>query len=263
MSRNASMKFKPASAGDTYDKMSECTHCYKEPECQAKEWPVHKTVCGMRKRTVAAMANAPSSPSFPPFFIRKRLLTDFIEVHECSFDSAFTSAIIIEGGIDNFAYERRAILVLLKYRPDCQENPSVAYSVEGCQWTADNSPFSALEAKIDREMRAQDAGYRGLLRVYFRIEDHVIGEAYPQTHMLGPTGAVHRTYVQSLDHTDWVSRVQKRVRDGLVVRQPDEKILMMQLGKMVMKKGKWVWVQLTAAQLVEYGYPSNFPGLLF
>jgi hypothetical protein len=80
MSRDASMKFTPASKGDTYDKMNECAHCYKAPtknpfpvcsackvnfsfyllleihleaettqeasfcskECQTKAWPLHK-----------------------------------------------------------------------------------------------------------------------------------------------------------------------------------------------------------------------------
>ncbi|KAJ7445084.1 hypothetical protein FB451DRAFT_69852 [Mycena latifolia] len=100
MSRDASMKFTPASIGDSYDKMSGCSHCFKDPspkkpfpmcsackeasfcskECQAKAWPLHKTFCQWRKESAARMANAPSSPSFPPFEIRKRLLTDFIEV---------------------------------------------------------------------------------------------------------------------------------------------------------------------------------------
>ncbi|KAJ7430491.1 hypothetical protein B0H11DRAFT_2135503 [Mycena galericulata] len=292
MSRDSSMKFTPASQGDTYDKMSECWQCYKVPtakpfpvcssckeasfcskECQKKAWPIHKTVCQMRKNTVAANANAPSTPLFPPFAIRKRLLTDFIEVHECLFRSAFSSALILEGGIDNFPYDKRAILVVLKYRPDCNENPSVAYNVIGCTWMDENQmdmlfgkswrAGSSLETRLDASARAGNPGYRGMLSVYFKMEDNTAREAYPQAHMLGDAGVLHRKHVAGLDHTKWVSRVQQFVRDGLVMRAMGEQELIMQLGRLKMKKGKWVWVQLTKTELIESGYPSNFPGLIF
>ncbi|KAJ7704763.1 hypothetical protein B0H17DRAFT_1175388 [Mycena rosella] len=289
MSRDASMKFTPASVGDSYDKMSQCSHCYKEPtkkpfpvcasckeasfcskECQAKAWPLHKTFCQHRKKAVAAMAHSPSSPEFPPFAIRKHLLTDFIELIWAK--SAFSSALILEGGIDNFAFDKRVIFVLLKYRPDCNENPSVAFSVEGCALMTElqmealfgqRRVGGAMEAMIDAQSRASHAGYRGLLHVYFKMEDHIVAEAYPQAHVLGDVGEVHRKYVVTVDHTKWVTRVQQFVRDGLVMRAPAENVLMMQLGRMSMKKGKWVWVQLTKAELVQLGYPSHFPGLLF
>lgn len=236
----------------------------------------------MRKNIVARMANSPSSSDFPPFSIRKRLLTDFIEVrvpvpvlfssvqleypqvHECSFQSAFESALILEGGIDKFPFTKRAILVQLKYRPDCQENPSVAFSIEGCTWTTQGAQNrSPMEDQIDAESRARVPGYRGLLRVYFAMEDHTIGELYPQTHLQGLPGVLHRACIATVDHTKWVSRVQQFVRDGLVMRAEGETNRMMQLGKLKMRKGKWVWVQLTKSELLGFGYPSNFPGLLF
>ncbi|KAF8140781.1 hypothetical protein K438DRAFT_2030416 [Mycena galopus ATCC 62051] len=281
MSRNLSMKFTPASKGDTYYKMNECAHCYKAPtnkqfpvcsackeasfcskECQTQAWPLHKQFCQMRKKTVAAMADAPSSAIFPPFGIRKRLLTDFIEVHECSFQSAFWSALILEGGIDNFPYSKRAIRVLLRYRSDCNENPSVAFSVESCTWI-DSDECNTLEERADAELRSGHAGYRGMLRVVFRMEDHGVRESYPQAHDLGPFSGLIRMHIATVDHTKWVSRIQQFVRDGLVMRAPGENVLPMQLGKMKMKKGKWVWVQLTKAELLNYGYSSDFPGLFF
>ncbi|KAJ7633362.1 hypothetical protein DFH06DRAFT_1479621 [Mycena polygramma] len=293
MSRDSSMKFTPASQGDSYDKMSDCAHCLKAPkkkpfpvcsacqeisfcskECQTKAWPLHKTVCQMRKNTVRAMADAPSSPTFPPFAIRKRLLTDFIEIHECSFQSAFSSALILEGGIDNFPYTDRAILVFLTYRSDCNENASVAYSVEGAIWVTlaqinamNGSRLTSLstpmEDAMESKVRAKVVGFRGMLSVLFKIEDYTVRESYPQVHKLGDIGALHRQHIATLDHTKWVSRVQQFVRDGLVMRAPGEQALLMQLGKMKLIKGKWVWVQLTKAELLQYGYPSDFRGLLF
>lgn len=122
---------------------------------------------------------------------------------------------------------------------------------------------SPMEDMMDATARSQHVGYRGLLRVLFKIEDHLVRESYPQTHALGYNGAFHRAYIDTLDHTKWVSRLQQFVRDGLVMRAPGEQALMMQLGKMKKKKGKWVWVQLTKAELLEYGYPSDFRGLVF
>ncbi|KAJ6577823.1 hypothetical protein B0H19DRAFT_1253129 [Mycena capillaripes] len=220
------------------------------------------------------MADAPSSATFPSFSIRKRLLTEFIEIHECSFRSAFSSALFLEGGIDNFPYTTRAMVVLLKYRPDCNENASVAYSVEGCTWMTEaqikalfgsnSSLTSPIEEMMESEMRSKHVGYRGLLRVLFKIEDHIVRESYPQAHVLGTVGALHRAHIETLDHTKWISRIKQFVRDGLVMRAPGEDpVMMMQLGKMKLKKGKWVWVQLTKAQPLEYGYPSDFRGLLF
>ncbi|KAJ7078028.1 hypothetical protein B0H15DRAFT_954792 [Mycena belliarum] len=219
------------------------------------------------------MADAPSSPDFPPFPIRKRLLTDFIEVHECSFQSAFSSALILEGGIDNFPFDERMIFVMLKYRPDCAENPAVAFSVLGCTWTTISEVTAlfgppdpageALDRMVDTNARAKHSGYRGLLRVFFKMEDHMVRESYPQSHLLGPVGDVHRAYIATVDHTQWATRVQQFVRDGLAMRQPNENVLMMQLGRLKMKKGKWVWVQLTREELVQWGYPADFPGLLF
>ncbi|KAJ7160370.1 hypothetical protein C8R46DRAFT_1107901 [Mycena filopes] len=287
MSRDMNLKFTPASKGDTHDKTNQCMHCYKSPgkrpfpvcskckeatfcsaECQKQAWPVHKTICQMRKDVVASMAD----DTFPPFSIRKRLLTDFIEVHECSFQSAFSSAILLEGGIDNFPFGDRAMVVLLKYRPDCEENPSVAYSVEGCmmlnndqlgsRWTARNG--EAFDQMIERSMREQHGNnYRGLFRAFFRMEDHVVQEAYPQMHQSGQTGVFYRQLITTIDHSKWQSRVQQFVRDGLVMRAESETDMKMQLGKMKLKKGKWVWVGLTKAELVQHGYPADFPGLYY
>ncbi|KAJ6779282.1 hypothetical protein DFH09DRAFT_1284097 [Mycena vulgaris] len=193
-------------------------------------------------------------------------------VHECSFNSAFTSALILEGGIDEFAYEKRALFVFLRYRPDCQENPSVAFSVMGCAWMTDvemDARFgkvnrtSALEVKVDSTLRAEHPGYRGLLRVYFKMKDHTIGEVYPQTRVQGPVGVLHRAHIATVDHTKWMSRIQQFVRDGLVMRAAGEAELLMQLGRLKMEKGKWVWVELTKTELMEFGYPSDFIGLLF
>ncbi|KAJ7022575.1 hypothetical protein C8F04DRAFT_1402326 [Mycena alexandri] len=299
MSRDLNLKFTPASVGDTYYKMNECMGCFKKPsgkksfpvcskcqeasfcskECQKKAWPVHKTVCQMRKQTVAAMADAPSSHTFPPFAIRKRLLTDFIEVHECSFQSAFSSAMILEGGIDKFPFSVRGVVVLLKYRPDCNENPSVAFSVEGCAMLS-NVQLEALFGKgirakgpledmLEKTLREHDAArnYRGQLRVFFKMEDHVVQEVYPQMHQPGAAGVIYRQHLATIDHSKWVSRVQQFVRDGLVMRANGENEMMMQLGKltmeMKMKKGKWVWVPLTKAELAQHGYPPDFSGLLF
>ncbi|KAJ6477968.1 hypothetical protein DFH09DRAFT_1379334 [Mycena vulgaris] len=194
------------------------------------------------------MAHVPSSATFPPFSIRKRLLTDFIEVHECSFNSAFTSALILEGGIDEFAYEKRALFMT---------------DVEMDARFGKVNRTSALEVKVDSTLRAEHPGYRGLLRVYFKMEDHTIGEVYPQTHVQGPVGVLHRAHIATVDHTKWMSRIQQFVRDGLVMRAAGEAELLMQLGRLKMEKGKWVWVELTKTELMEFGYPSDFIGLLF
>ncbi|KAK7017405.1 MYND-type domain-containing protein [Favolaschia claudopus] len=281
MSRDLAMKFTPASKGDTYDKMSSCVHCRKDPtdkpfpicaackeasfcskECQTKAWPLHKMYCQMRKNTVARMVNAPSSDTFPPFFIRKRLLTDFIEVHECLFQNAFISAITLAGGLDNFAYSKRAMLILLQYRPDCNENPSVAFSVLGCMWL-DDSNISALDKHLETTLRTGREGYCGTLRVHFRMEDHVVGESYPEAHVLGPIGFLYRKHLKTFDHSKWLDRVQRFVKDGLVMRAQGETTLNMLLGTLKMRKGKWVWVQLSKTELVAHGYPPDFSGLLF
>ncbi|KAJ7174179.1 hypothetical protein C8R43DRAFT_943794 [Mycena crocata] len=254
------MKFTPASKGDTYDKMSQCFHCLKEPDTKP---------FAIRKNTVAAKAHAPSSANFPPFLIRKRLLTDFIEAHECTFRSAFSSALILEGGIDNFPYEKRGIVVMLRYRPDCGENPSVAYSVLSYTWVTSDEMAARFGYKIEPMDRAMDAraqavaGYRGLLRVYFRMEDNIVQEMYPQTAPQGLHAVLHQAAIANIDHTKWIERVQQFVNDGLVMRAPGEFEAVMQLGRLKMKKGKWVWVQLTKAELLEFGYPSDFKGLLF
>ncbi|KAJ7723812.1 hypothetical protein B0H16DRAFT_1597999 [Mycena metata] len=295
MSRDLNLKFTPASVGDTFYKLNECLGCLKKPsgkksfpvcskcqeasfcskECQKKTWPVHKKICQMRKQTVAAMADTPSSATFPPFAIRKRLLTDFIEVHECSFQSAFSSAMILEGGIDKFQFSERGVLVLLKYRPDCNENPSVAFSVEGAVMMSNaqleallgkgTHPQSPLDGMLETALRERDTlrYYRGRLRVFFRMEDHVVQEVYPQMHVAGAAGAIYRQHLTTIDHSKWVSRVQQFVRDGLVMRANGEDEMIMLLGKLEMKKGKWVWVPLTKDELTQHGYPSNFSGLLF
>ncbi|KAJ7656189.1 hypothetical protein B0H17DRAFT_1337998 [Mycena rosella] len=288
MSRDSGLKFTPASKGDTYDKMSCCSQCLKEPgtkpfavcsackeisfcsrDCQIQAWPVHKTVCQMRKNTIAAKAHAPSSATFPPFIIRKRLLTDFIEAHECTFRSGFTSALTLEGGIENFPFDRRVLTVMLRYRPDCNENPSVAYSVLGHTWTTSAEMTArfgymtdALELEIDARMRVK-ADYRGLLRVYFRMEDNIVQELYPQIVPQGLEAILHRAATATVNHTQWMTRVQRFVNDGLVMRAPGEHEAVMQLGRLKIRKGKWVWVQLTPAELLEFGYPSDFTGLLF
>ncbi|KAJ6451679.1 hypothetical protein C8R47DRAFT_1169975 [Mycena vitilis] len=197
-----------------------------------------------------------------------------MEVHECSFQSAFSSALILEGGIDNFSYTDRAILVFLRYRANCNEDPSIAYSVEGALWVtlaeinAINgsrltSLSSPMEDAMESRVRSKVVGFRGMLSVLFKIEDYTVRESYPQVHTPGDIGALHRQHIATLDHTKWVSRVQQFVRDGLVMRAPGEQALLMQLGKMKLIKGKWVWVQLTKAELLQYGYPSDFRGLLF
>ncbi|KAJ7617292.1 hypothetical protein FB45DRAFT_933833 [Roridomyces roridus] len=295
LEREPSMKFTPASQGDSYDKMSPCNHCNKSPgkkpfpvcagckeasfcstECQKKAWPLHKTFCGWRKRRMDEMANVPSSTDFPSFQIRKRLMADFIEVHECTFPSGFTSAIIAEGGIENFPYDKRCLLVTLRYRPDCQENPSVAFNVIGSRWATEvelklqyNRAWgkSPMDIHVDTRMRQGDAGYIAMFCVYFIMEDDMIGELYPQTRTQfqapGVLGVLQRQQMAALDHSKWLSRVQGFVRDGLVVHSPRQQALIMQLGKMEMEKGKWVWVQLTKAELLKHGYTSDFPGFMF
>ncbi|KAJ6779273.1 hypothetical protein DFH09DRAFT_1091896 [Mycena vulgaris] len=148
------------------------------------------------------MAHVPSSDTFPPFAIRKRLLTDFIEM---------------EARYGKGVHAGRA-----------------------------------LDDMIDTNARARVLDYRGLLGVYFGMEDHI-----------GDKGALIRACLATIDYTQWISRVQQFVRDGLVVQAPEELELVMQLVRLKMKRGKWVWVQLTTAELIEFGYPSNFPGLLF
>ncbi|KAJ7250757.1 hypothetical protein C8J57DRAFT_1723506 [Mycena rebaudengoi] len=294
MSRESSMKFKPASKGDTYDKLSACANCYKDPpnktpfpvcatckeasfcskECQSQAWPLHKTFCKLRQQTVDLMANSPSSPSFPAFPIRKRLLTDFIEVHECSFNSAFSSALILEGGIENFSFDTRALFVLLQYRPDCEENPSVAFSVLGCKWITKDDKLipkrfpgmqglSPLNAKLDADARAKVPAYRGMLHVYFRMEDNIVLECYPQVLPTGDVGLLQKTYIDTVDHTKWISRIQRYVRDGVVMRAESPNGMLMHLGRLQMKKGNWVWVKFTKAELLKLGLPPDLPGLLF
>ncbi|KAJ7160305.1 hypothetical protein C8R46DRAFT_1223779 [Mycena filopes] len=218
------------------------------------------------------MADVQSSDTFPPFLIRKRLLTDFIEVHHCSFRSAFLSAILLEGGIDSFPFDDRSMVVRLKYRPDCRENPSVAYSIEGCmmlnnnqlwpRWTARNGePFDQM---LEQRIREEHGNlYRGLFRAFFRIEDHVVQEMYPQIHQPGAVGVFYRQLMTTIDHSQWQNRVRQFVRDGLAMRAEGENEMRMQLGKMKLRRGKWVWVGLTQAELAQYGYPADFPGLFY
>ncbi|KAJ7048768.1 hypothetical protein C8F01DRAFT_1188477 [Mycena amicta] len=280
MSRAMGMKFTPASKGDSYDKMNFCSGCFAEPkdkpfmicaackeasfcskECQKKAWPLHKTFCQMRKNTVASMADAPSSADFPPFAIRKRLLTDFIEVHECSVQSALYSAIVLCGHMESFPYDSRALRFYLKYNPACKENPSIAYTLHAYQWFDDRELRAKLHNEgFERLMEQANGrpGFCGWLRVYFRIEDHVVQESYPQQRKQDPIGnALEVLQTQLMDHKPWFERLQKVVKEGLVKRAVGEHDAVMQMGRMKMKKGKWVWIPLTDAELKAGGHQKH------
>ncbi|KAF7290209.1 MYND-type domain-containing protein [Mycena indigotica] len=285
MSRAMQMKFTTASKGDSYDKMTHCNNCLIEPpkgrpfmrcaackeasfcskECQKEAWPTHKGFCQMRKNTVASMAHVPSSPNFPPFAIRKRLLTDFIEVHECSFQSSWYSAIHTAGGMDSFPYDSRGLRIYLKYNPACQENPAIAYTLLAHEWFDDAADRAALMAKgfagLEEQMKrvfAGRPGFRGWFRVYFRIEDHQVQESYPQEHALDPMGlTLERINAQRKHHPQWFERVQKVVADGLVKRALNENDAVMRMGRMRLKKDKWVWEPLSDRELEASGQPKD------
>ncbi|KAF7324184.1 MYND-type domain-containing protein [Mycena kentingensis (nom. inval.)] len=285
MSRAKDIKFTPASKGDSYDKMSNCWQCLKSPigkkpfmvcaackevsfcskECQKTAWPKHKPICQHRKEAVAAMADTPSSATFPPFQIRKRLLTDFIEVHECSIRSALYSALILAGHMESFPYATRAMRIFLRYNPACGENPSTAYDLVAHTWFDD----AALNAQIrggsydPAALVGERGGMRipglcGWLRVYFQIEDHVVQEMYPQARRQDVLGnALEVLHTHQIDHRPWFDTLQKTVRDGLVKRALTEESLVMQMGKMWLKKGKWVWVALTDEELAAGGHAKQ------
>nr|GAT47554.1 predicted protein [Mycena chlorophos] len=243
MSRAANTKFTPASQGDS---IAECAHCRKAPEegrsfavcagckqmsfcskqCQKDAWPAHKAFCKQRQAIMDSKANTPSSASFPSFQIRRRLSSDFVEVHECDFTTALYSAVIVGGEtMEKFPYTTRGLRIYLRYNPLCNENPSTAFTLHSYAFFDDaaeraNPPLGAsagIEA-MSAALRARP-GFCGFLRVYYQMEDHVLIEPYPMLRKQDVIGnAMEVLQTQLVDHKPWFARIQKSVREGLVKR---------------------------------------------
>ncbi|KAF7317450.1 MYND-type domain-containing protein [Mycena chlorophos] len=287
MSRSLHTKWTPASLGDSIDKTADCAQCRKEPvkgksfmvcsgckqvsfcskECQTAAWKGHREYCKKRQAQMKAMANQPSSPDFPIYQIRRRLLSDFVEVHQCDFESAFYSAVIMGGGsMEKFPFDTRAVRVYLKYNPACSENPSTAFRLVAWEFFDDASSrahpmprASSTETYYEEQMRAQP-GFCGVLCVHFRMEDANLFESYPQLRKTGidPVirAALEKIKTEGQDHKTWFERMQKLVEDGLVKRAFSEQDQALKMGRIELKKGKWVWVELEEAELKSRGLQS-------
>lgn len=166
------------------------------------------------------------------------LLSKWLDVHRWALDTTIRDSMYVEyGGPRSFDYERQCFALDLRYRDDCQGNPSLAYRVAGVRYepipeTKEDENFTEW-VKTFGDPQRRSPLFAGVLMIKICPDQH--GMLFPcaiDDHPRSPF-ATHM----------WGSRFQAMVLLGHVARLPDGKTF--QFGRMFRRGKYWQWEAYT------------------
>ncbi|GBE82759.1 hypothetical protein SCP_0411440 [Sparassis crispa] len=180
---------KEPSAGEHFKVCSGCKgSAYCSRVCQQRNWKTHKPLCELTQRELLKIQFKDRFGLWSEPHIdstqeeRVNLLHDFTEVYAWSIEKAIFSALHLGGGEESFDYSKGCIVFDLRYRPDCNGNPSLAFELldariepiarhlEGGSITDAFYAGQPLRVAKERELRAAHDDFLGVLMTLWTME---------------------------------------------------------------------------------------------
>lgn len=198
----------------------------------------------------------PAHDGLPPLKQRISLLYNWIEVHRWALDKTIYDSIQVQfGDLRSFNFERDWLVVELRYRPDCEGNPSIAYNVRQIQYelgselmklanvreTAKANETTISQTKED--LKRESSAHVGVMNVMLFTEEYCTLVTWPIIARAPSPSASYR----------WAYLFQMQAFLGHVVRQPNGGKL--QLGRLQRRGKDWHWEGYTPEVLAQMRIP--------
>jgi hypothetical protein len=196
-------------------------------------------------------------PNLPPVEHRIRLLHDFRAAHKETIANSVNAAVRCED-VSRFDYASRYLEINLRYRMDSNDNPGIAFHIKEAKFhlfteleiyqfpcginTASLKSQHESYKTLDRQARATNEDFAGLLRVLWMMEGYTFWDWY----------IVHSHAYNEVDR-EWLFHLRRMVEGGFVVRGVGN---FGRVGRIDKDGGKWRWKELpgAAGDLKTYGY---------
>jgi len=244
------------------------TPVYCSLECQRKAWPTHKPLCQLWQRVARDAEENPEryDPTLRPIKERLHLLHDFREAHTWYIQKTIYYAMRHLGMEDNFDFSRTFILINLRYRPDCDDNPSVAFEIEHVGFyplaVLMEDSEEVLEAgrprreELEARMRATEKGFLAMMTIAYKMEDFVEWEAIEYFN-LSPRREIEIAFLREEIGDRWMEDIQRTVRMGIVFRQDKKDPQKLRAGCLKKRKNKYFWEPFSPEKLKAMGFSKH------
>jgi hypothetical protein len=184
------------------------------------------------------------------------LLYQFSQLYKWSLEKAGYSALRLQGGKENFDYSNKLMFIDLRYRPECQGNPGLSFTVQNASLISkadlrDNHSFAlqfGQSAILTKKMALRHSDdFIDLLVVLFATkDDFIIGYQAIYRH-----SADLEECVAQINHDVWLGELQKSVDSGFVFRLQEDSTA--RLGRMKFNGLEWSWAALSDAEVKSLG----------
>jgi hypothetical protein len=206
--------------------------------------------------------------NLPSINHRRNLLDDFLEHHAWYLQRAICYSMRWLQLEETFDFSKSHMLIYLRYRPDCEDNPGVAFHITDMVFR----PFSQTIAEYARAgpmleahrrhyqvkvaaLKASDPDCMGALSIACMMEDQCVWMTFPYC-LTPPEFLPFERDLQQRLGACWLEDLQRVVHMGLGYRKDAEGHLW-RLGTLKKRKQEWCWQRLSQDSLVSFGYSRD------